>query len=116
MTVGKTLHGFRGNNYFPDLESQWQEVEFNVFGDGNGDQAVFNSGSTVDVRTSVASGDNSGPSCDLNTFTGKSNNLTLVNTPPPAVKETLPALLFSEGNAAPRAGRRHAWMQPLWEN
>jgi hypothetical protein len=26
-------HTASGNNYFPDLGSQWQEAEFNVFGD-----------------------------------------------------------------------------------
>jgi len=90
-----------GNNYFPDLGSQWQEVEFNVFGDGGGDQAVFNSGATVAVRTSVASGTSSGPGCDLQSFTGESNNLTLNNTAPAAVPGVLPALLFSEVNPAP---------------
>ena len=101
VSVGGTPYTASGNNYFPDLGSQWQEAEFNVFGDGNGDQAVFNSGATIDMRTGVASGTTSGPSCDLQGFTGESNNLTLVNTPPAAVKGTLPALLFSESNPAP---------------
>jgi hypothetical protein len=103
ITVWEGLTPFTapGNNYFPDLGTQWQEVEFNVFGDGNGDQAVFNSGSTVAVRTAVASGTTLGPACDDQSFTGETNNLTLVNSPPPPVMGSLPALLFSESNPAP---------------
>jgi hypothetical protein len=78
VTVGGTPHTASRNNYFPDLGSQWQEAEFNVFGDGGGDQAVFNTGSTVVVRTGVDSGTTSAPSCDDKGFTGESNCLTLV--------------------------------------
>ena len=101
VTVGSTVYPASGNNYFPDLGSQWQEVEFNIFGDGNGDQAVFNSGATVHVRTGVTSGTTAGPACDLQGFTGESNNLTLVNTAPAAVMGSMPALLFSQSNPAP---------------
>lgn len=101
VTEGNTVFTANGGNYFPDLGSQWQEVEFNVFGDGNGDQAVFNSGAKVAVRTGVASGTSTGPACDLQSFTGESTNLTLVNTPPPSVSGTLPALLFSQNNPPP---------------
>ena len=89
-----------GNNYFPDLGSQWQEVEFNVFGDGNGDQAVFANGTTLVVRTGVDSGVTTGPGCDFVSFTGESNNLNLVNKLPTAQAGTMPALVFSETNAA----------------
>ena len=88
-----------GNNYFPDLASQWQEVEFNVFGDGNSDQAVFASGTTLVVRTGVNSGVTTGPGCDLQSFTGESNNLNLVNTAPAATTGSMPALVFKETNA-----------------
>ena len=89
-----------GGNYFPDLGSQLQEVEFNVFGDGGGDQAVFNSGAVIAVRTGVISGTSDGPGCDLQSFTGESNNLTLNTTPPAAVKGNMPALLFTENSTA----------------
>jgi hypothetical protein len=49
--VGGTVNTASGGNYFPDLGSLWQEAEFNVFGEANGDQAVFNTGATVVVRT-----------------------------------------------------------------
>lgn len=104
VTIAGTAHSAPGGGYFPDLGTQWQEAEFNVFGDGNDSQAVFNSGSTVAVRIAVSSGTTLGPACDMQGFTGESNNLTLVNTPPPAVKGNLPALLFSESNPAPAGG------------
>jgi len=99
--VNNSPYKASGNDYFPDLRNQWQESEFNVFGDGGGDQAVFNSGATVVVRTGVDSGTTSGPGCDNATFTGESNNLTLVNVPPNASKGPMPALVFSERNPAP---------------
>jgi hypothetical protein len=98
---GTTLFSAPGDNRFPDLGTQWQEVEFNVFGDGSGSQAVFSSGTTIHVRTGVDSGTTLGPGCDEHSFTGESNNLTLGNTPPTAVKGNMPALLFWESNPAP---------------
>jgi hypothetical protein len=99
---GGPPHSATGNNYFPDLGSQWNEVEYNVFGNGNSSQATFNSGATLQVRTEVISGTNQGPGCHLKSWTGESNNLTLVNAPPtlPAPLPA-PALVFSESNPAP---------------
>jgi hypothetical protein len=101
LTVGDTPHTATGDNLFPDLRNQWQEVEFNVFGDGNLSQAVFNTGSTVVVRTAVTSGTASGPGCHVKSWTGESNNLTLVNSPPTASPGAAPALVFSQSNPAP---------------
>jgi len=89
-----------GNNYFPDLGSQWQIAEFNVFGDGGGDEANFNTGSTLVVRTSVSSGTAAGPGCDQQSFTGETNNLTLVTLLPPVAHTGTPSLVFKESNAA----------------
>lgn len=96
VSIGGTPHSATGNNYFPDLGNQWQEVEFNIFGNGDDGQAVFNAGSTVHVRTGVTSGTTNGPGCDLAGFTGESNNLTLQTSAPTAVKGNMPALLFSQ--------------------
>jgi hypothetical protein len=101
VTVGGTPHMATGGNYFPDLDNQWQEVEFNVFGDGNSSQATFNTGSFVQVRTAVTSGTTTGPGCQLVSFTGESNNLTLNNTLPSASPGTMPALVFSQINPSP---------------
>jgi hypothetical protein len=99
--AGSPPFGAAGSNYFPDLGSQWQEAEFNVFGDGGGSQATFNSGANLQVRTEVISGTNTGPGCHLKSWTGESTNLTLVNTAPvsPAPLPA-PALVFAESNPA----------------
>lgn len=89
-----------GANIFPDLATLWKDSEFNVFGNGGGAEAVFNNNATVHVRTAESSGSNTGPGCVIESFTGESNSLTLVNTLPPAVVGSMPALLFSESNPA----------------
>jgi len=102
VTVGGAPLTATGNNYFPDLGNQWQEAEFNVFGDGGGSQAVFNSGANLQVRTEVISGTNAGPGCHLQSWTGETNSLTLVNSAPvsPAPLPA-PALVFSQTSPAP---------------
>jgi hypothetical protein len=101
VTVAGTVYSAPGGNYFPDLGTQWQEVEFNVVGDGNASQAAFNSGSEIHVRTGVISGTTSGPGCAAEGFTGETNNLTLGNVAPAAVTGTMPALLFWQSYPAP---------------
>jgi hypothetical protein len=104
VTVGASSFSAGGNNYFPDLGTKWKEAEFNVFGNGGGSQAVFNSGAKAVVRIEVASGTNVGPGCDLRSFTAESNNMTLQNTPPAASSGALPALVFGQSNPAPAGG------------
>jgi hypothetical protein len=99
VTVGGTTYTAPGDNYFPDLGIRWTDAEFNVFGDGNGDQAVFNTGSTIVVRTKVDSGTSVDPVAKREGFTGESNNLTLVN-PSCAFGGSSPAIVFTESNAA----------------
>jgi hypothetical protein len=99
---GNTNYEAVGGNYFPDLSSQWQAAEFNVFGNANSSQAVFNNGATLAVRDGVTDGTTNGPSCDAHTYTGESNNLTLIDSAPAAINGPMPALLFSE--AIPTAG------------
>jgi von Willebrand factor type D domain len=48
----------------------------------------------------VDSGTTSGPGCDEQSFTGESNNLTLVNMLPTVVLGPAPALVFSESTAS----------------
>ena len=37
IAIGKlAVYTAAGDNYFPDLGSEWQLAEFNVFGDGGG--------------------------------------------------------------------------------
>ena len=53
VTVSGTAYSSPGDNLFPDLNTQWQQTEFNIFGDGDDSQAVFSSGSTLVVRVGV---------------------------------------------------------------
>ena len=100
VTIAGTANSAPGGNYFPDLGQGWLEAEFNVFGDGNFSQAVFNNGSSAIVRVEVDSGTNAGPKCDPVSWTGESNNMTLQNFPPTALPGPLPALVFGQNNPA----------------
>jgi hypothetical protein len=89
-----------GNNVFTDLGTLWKDTEFNVFGNANGSEAVFNTGANIHVRNGVSSGTTNGPGCSDQSFTGESNNLNLGNSAPAAVVGAVPALLWSESNPA----------------
>lgn len=99
IPTANNVSGNTGNNSFSDLASNWKEAEFNIFGDGNDSVAQFNANSTLEVRTSVASGTTVGPVCVSQSFTGESNNLTLVATTSNPQKGSLPSLVFTETNA-----------------
>ena len=98
-TVSGSASTAPGVNEFTDLSTNWKEVEFNIFGDGGGSQANFDPNTTIEVRTSVASDTTLGPGCSLQSFTGESNNLTLVATASNPPKGNLPSLVFTETNA-----------------
>jgi len=106
VTVDGVPYGTYGNNIFPDLRSQWQVAEFNVFGGGDYARAILNPGSTLVVRTkimvqnAVGGGTTTSPTLVPQTFTGESNNLTLANPPCPIVGSS-PAIVFTETNASP---------------
>jgi von Willebrand factor type D domain len=90
-----------GANYFPDLNTMWYESEFNVFGDGNDSQAVFNNGTTLKVRSAVNIGKSGAPGCNVFSGTGESNNTNLGTNRPTAVEANLPAVVFTESTSYP---------------
>lgn len=100
ITVGSMIYSSPGENLFPDLDKQWNVSEFNIFGNGNNSQAVFNNGSTIVVRNSVDSGTTSAPKSDEETYTGETNNLTLVCTPmlETGTSTAWPSIKFAESN------------------
>jgi len=98
ISPGSGANHVAGANEFPDLKSNWTAVEFNIFGDGGGSGAFFDPNTTLEVRTSVASGTTLGPVCLFQSFTGESNNLTLVATTSNPAKGNLPSLVFTETN------------------
>jgi hypothetical protein len=62
----------------------WTDAEFNVFGDAGssagGGQAAFGINSTIVVKLAVHNGTKDVPVCQTESFTGETNNLTLVGT------------------------------------
>ena len=77
--VNGSLYSAQGEDNVLSLAQGWHEAEFNIFGDCCLDQAVFNSGSTIVVRTSVDDGTTNAPTCVNQSFTGETNSLDLVN-------------------------------------
>jgi hypothetical protein len=98
IVEGGSIYYVAGQNWFPDLQSAWQDAEFNIFGDCCGDQATFNPGSTIDVRTQVDSGASAAPTCQREGFTAESNNLFLTTTPVKWPQAQYPSVVFAETN------------------
>jgi hypothetical protein len=84
-----------------DLAAGWTDAEFNVFGDGGdsngGGQAAFSANSTIVVKNTVHNGTRNAPACDMQSFTGETNNLTLVGMGPIPTQAS-PAIEFTESN------------------
>jgi hypothetical protein len=95
MAVGGNLYSSLDADDDLQLAGYWQQAEFNIFGDGDGSQANFNSGSTIVVRTSVDHGSAYAPSCNGAGFTGETNNLSFVSTLT-AQAGPFPAMVFAE--------------------
>ena len=64
-----------------DIASGWSQAEFNVLGNAGGSEAVFNTGSSVEVYMAVTDGSSTAPTClapsNYDGTTGETNNLTL---------------------------------------
>jgi streptogramin lyase len=98
MAVGDNLYTMPSEDSVVDPAQGWQLAEFNVFGDGNGAQAEFNTGSEIVVRTSVDYGSPLAPSCEATGLTLETNNLSFANGPV-VQQEALPAIVFTESSA-----------------
>lgn len=100
LSIGNTMYSAPGDNYFPDLTNGWRLSEFNVFGDCCNSEATFNPGSTIVVRTAVNSGTPPlAPTCQLEGYTGETNNLSLMDTPAMQPDVAWPSIVFSESNS-----------------
>jgi hypothetical protein len=100
MSTGGSDLNAAGHDSVLNLAQAWNAAEFNIFGDCCFHEATFNDGSTLVVRISVNDGSTTAPSCGAGGFTGETNNLNLVGTPAVVPQETLPAIVFTESNAA----------------
>jgi hypothetical protein len=100
MRVGTDVAMIMGNNAV-DVAAGWIDGEFNVFGDaGNssgGGQAGFGANSTIVVKNTVHNGTKNAPTCDMQSFTGETNSLSLVGMSPIGTQPS-PAIEFTESN------------------
>jgi hypothetical protein len=97
MSTGSNAYAQAGDNAV-NAAAGWTIAEFNVFGDGGGGQASFNSGSTITARTRVIYGGTAPPNCVAQGFTGETNNLSFGPSAPTA-SQPGPALSFIESSA-----------------
>jgi FG-GAP-like repeat len=100
MAVGSTLYSAQNGDSILNLAQGWQAAEFNIVGDCCLSQAMFNSGSTIVVRTSVDHGSLSAPSCLAEGFTGETNNLFFVQASAVPPEESVPAVVFTQSSAS----------------
>jgi hypothetical protein len=76
----------------------WNQVEYNILGACCGDQAVFNSGASIQPRVTINYGGTAAPTCLVGGFSGESNNLSF-GPGTPTVSGTGPAMTFIESSA-----------------
>jgi hypothetical protein len=85
-----------------DLAPEWNTAEFGVFGDGSGSQANFGSNTTFEAQTSVVSNSENAPTCDPESFTAETNNLTREGTPGIGTQEN-PTIVSQQTDNTPTA-------------
>ncbi len=79
------------------LGSWWKQSEFNVVGNGDGSEAVFNKGVTLSVNLAVSDKTTNAPTClSQSGTTGETNNLTLGACKTTA--GTTPSITFTESD------------------
>jgi hypothetical protein len=97
FSVGTEAFSTTGSDSVVDLATGWNESEFNIVGDGDGSEAVFNSGSSITVKVAVSNGTKNAPKCAANAgTTGETNNLNLGTCTGTA--GTSPYIKFTESN------------------
>jgi hypothetical protein len=97
FAAGTEAYSTTGPDSFVDLASGWQESEFNIVGDGDGSEAIFNLGSAIEVKIAVTDGTTTAPTCVKGAgTTGETNNLNLKSCS--ASGGTTPHILFIESN------------------
>ncbi len=94
---GTTAYSVTEPDSILDISSVWTQSEFNVVGDGDGSEAVFNVGSSLTVNLALLDGSNAAPTCVANAgTTGESNNLNLGACT--ATGGASPSIQFTESN------------------
>ncbi|RSM73995.1 hypothetical protein DL991_30430 [Amycolatopsis sp. WAC 01375] len=77
------------------IGSQWEDVEFNVYGYDDESIAVFNTNAEFNTRTQLEYGGTARPKCISTGFSNEANNLSFI-APPPLPTGTKPALVFRQ--------------------
>ena len=97
MTATKS-YSTSGKDTVVGLAAFWNASEFNIFGDGDGTEATFNAGPTIDVKITLNDGTTNAPTCRANSgTTAETNNLTLAKKCK-AVGGAKPSVTFVETN------------------
>jgi len=84
------------------LANYWNAAEFNVFGDCCGSATNFTTPTTLVVKTSIDDGGTAKPSCNTESFTAETNNLTIASPGMPVCcpyDGSEPAIEFMETDA-----------------
>lgn len=103
------LYSVAQNNLL-NLDQNWTNAEFNVFGYDDGVEAEFSSGSTFVVQTSITNGTTNAPLClgpQGAGTTGETNNLTLIPQTAPVCCPyggSSPSIQFLESSASGAEG------------
>jgi hypothetical protein len=96
VEVGDLLYAQWSGDPIDGAVIGWQAMEFNVFGDGSGSEAIFNPGSTLVVRDSILHYSGTKFDCASFGWTGEMNNLTLSTKSPLVANVGPPSLVFIE--------------------
>ncbi|MBF9134975.1 hypothetical protein I0C86_39545 [Plantactinospora sp. S1510] len=78
----------------------WTQVEFNVFGYGEGSTATFNQQASFNLRTTIVDGSPAKPKCRDFGFSKERNNLNF-GPPGPVATSPAPALIINESRQGP---------------
>ena len=98
MAVGTREYGMKNvqGDGITDLSQHWEGAEFNILGDGGGDQASFNSGTKITVSIQTDDDVKKKPTCPANSgTTAETNNLFFVRAPSKAPKLQYPSIEFT---------------------
>jgi hypothetical protein len=100
FTDGTTAYNVTASDSVLDIASVWKQAEFNVFGNGGGSQAVFNTKSSVTAKLAATYGSTTAPTCVTGSgTTAETNNLILQSCT--AAGGTAPDIQFVESILGP---------------
>jgi hypothetical protein len=100
-STGTSLYSTQGFDSVLNAGNGWTTAEFNVFGDYDGTQATFGSGTLLSVETLVSSGTStSAPTVVTWGTTAETNNLTLAPLYCPVADPNGPYIWFQESYGA----------------